>query len=68
MKKILTKAREAHKEGTLSYDQLTEIFFGFATKEERDEFWSSPAFDRQWIIEGFNQQERDKMFRDTFKG
>jgi hypothetical protein len=62
----LNTARQKHKEGEITFKELSLIFFENGTDEDRQEFWKSPVYDRPWVVEGFNESERNKMFGNRF--
>ena len=60
----ISEARKQYKKGNISFLELNKIFKEKATKEQLDEFWNAPVFDRPYIVEGLNQAQRDACFNE----
>lgn len=71
MKKIenltLEEARMMYRNGEISFEELREVFEMKATNEQKEEYWNCPLFDRSWVIEGYNQKQRDQQWDEFIK-
>lgn len=61
-KSILDQARLKYKNKIISFEELDDIFWKYASDTEKELVFKAPVYDRPLVIEGINQEERNNMW------